>query len=69
VNSLESTISWNRSWADGEEGCGDGEHGEPQPYAEKGYEKILEYIEDQMEGYEAVYQAIKKEKFYSELIS
>jgi DNA polymerase III epsilon subunit-like protein len=34
----------------------------PQLYLDKKYDKIMEYIEDEMEGYEAVYQAIKKER-------
>jgi hypothetical protein len=41
----------------------------PQLYVEKKYDKIIEYIEDEMEGYEAVHQAIKKERFYSELMA
>jgi len=37
-------------------------------FYEKGeYTKIEEYIEDELEGFEEVYNAIKKELFYSEL--
>ena len=41
----------------------------PQLYIERKYNRILEYIGDGMEGYELVYQAIKKERFYSELMA
>jgi hypothetical protein len=41
----------------------------PQLYLEKNYDKILEYIEDEKEGYEAICQAVKKERFYSELMA
>ncbi|MGA1975611.1 MAG: hypothetical protein ABSG92_08240 [Conexivisphaerales archaeon] len=41
----------------------------PSLYAERDYDKILEYVHDEMEGYELVYNAIKREKFYSELMA
>jgi hypothetical protein len=40
----------------------------PELYSDKKDDRILEYIEDEMEGYEAAYQAIK-ERFYSELMA
>jgi hypothetical protein len=41
----------------------------PELYAEKESDETLEYIEDEMEGHKAVYQAIKKERFHSELMA
>jgi hypothetical protein len=38
-------------------------------YAERRYDRILEYVHDEMEGYELAYSAIKREKFYSELMA
>ena len=41
----------------------------PSLYAEENYDKILEYVQDEMEEYELVYNAIKRERFYSELMA
>jgi len=38
-------------------------------YAEENYDKILEYVQDEMEEYELVYNAIKRERFYPELMA
>ena len=36
-------------------------------YEKQEYTKIEEYIEDELEGFEQVFNAIKKEPFYLEL--
>jgi hypothetical protein len=41
----------------------------PSLYAEREYDRILEYVRDEMEGYELVYEAIRRERFYSELMA
>jgi hypothetical protein len=41
----------------------------PELYRHGNYDMILSYIEEEMKGMEAVYQGLKKEKFYSELTS
>jgi hypothetical protein len=40
----------------------------PLLYSEKKYEQIIQYVENEMKGMEAVYQGILNEPFYFELL-